>query len=1148
MKLRTVLISVVVTAALVGGAGYGAYYVTQSQKNPVEVVPVANVSMGYFGMDEQQTIYGTITSQIAQTVALNDEYGIDKIFVKQGDKVKEGTPLFSYDMTLPELELEMQQLQLQTSELTMTRLEKELDKLKRTPASASLTRDWFTLTASADETEPLTEVSDDIAEETEASGAEGTNTGDPASGAQDGIEISGIEKVDGSDEEPPTVESSVLSFERLVLELQATFLACEDQLKAEDVGEPIEQAVAYYRKNIAKEKKTEEEQEDGSVKEIRSYVLRGSVKEVLSKEEIGILKERIKTLNAYQTEYVEMLIDEAQGLEGSELVSAAEKIQEAYDSLATKQQDEVENIAEFEALKALAQNVPAQGDGSDGEQPQEGETPAGTETSGENAPKVNSEETQQPEENADGAEGVRENTVTFDVAEGVSATVDGQDVTNSIAMAEDGKIVFGLYPENGYEITEVLVDGSIPARKNEASEDPDDYVIEGIQTNDTIVTVRALASSNDGEEQNGTGNTEGTGDTENQGDTPQEASYKVTIDPGTSEEEIRECKVGDTVYLNADISDVTRTFTGWNVVPASADQEGGDGQDSQSGEPEQGEQIGDEEGTDESSQTIELTDEDVSKGYAAFVMPAFDVVATARYQNSPEAIDSYVATFFANADKLLAANAEKTFADQGKDFLTELEGAIAFYQQWLAVAPAQIQDEASEEEPAMETYQLRDNVKQYLTEQGKSGQIAQLAEDYKELCMLYVRRMFDKLDAASLDKNLLEKASDAYWRLGDSWRAELEKVWEDEKAAEAAQAGQPWKTNKKGKRKKPASFLSIGDTLAAYSVMQMFQAYLSLPPDASETERYNAIMDIWSRYSQLNDAQKALVSTTPFFVETMSQYGLWDGETQESDDSGDEYGDDFEDSGDELLYTAEELKEMIREKENEIKECELDIRQNELDLRQKQRIVDGKIVKSTMDGTVVSIGTEDGESDENYFVKVANEEGLYAKGAMNELALEKVSVGDTISGMETMSGTSFTAVIKEVSEYPETGSNYYYGYGQENTNASYYPFYALIEDTEGIEEGDAEIYLSGNAPGENDAIYLENFFVRTEVDGRTYVYKEGADGKLAKQYVKTGQNMGYALEITEGLGFDDHIAFPYGKDVKDGAKTKEVDQLQDAYM
>ena len=1162
MKLRTVLISVVVTAALVGGAGYGAYYATQSQKNPVEVVPVANVSMGYFGMDEQQTIYGSVTSQVAQTVTLDEEYGIDKIFVKQGDKVKEGTPLFSYDMTLPELELEMQQLELQTNELTMTRLEKELDELKKTPASASLTRDWFTLTASADETEPQTVVPDDIVEETEgpAPGDTGTDAGSPDAGAQDGIEIFDVEEVEGDDTdgEPPTVESSVLSFERLVLELQATFLACEDQLKAEDVGEAIEQAVAYYRKNLAEEKTTEEEQEDGSVKEIRSYALKSSVREALSKEEIDILKERVKTLNAYQTEYVEMLIDEAQELEGSELAGAVEKIREAYDLLATKQQDALENFDKYEELKALAGDAPERQDGSDGGESQAGDVPSGEETTEETFQEGNGQDAQQPEGNADGQpeegaeagqqtdageseEDVRENTVTFDVAEGASTTVDGQDVTNSIAMAEDGKIVFGVATESGYEISEILVDGSIPARKNEASEDPDDYVIEGIQTNDTIVTVRTLQSAPpDGEE--GQEGSEGSG---NQGDMPPETTYKVVIDPGTSEEETRECKTGDTVYLNADMSDVTRTFTGWSVVPAAAGQEGQTKQTEQSETTDSAEQ--DAETTEPTDQKVQLTDEDVSKGYAAFVMPAFDVIATARYQNAPDAIDSYVATFFANAEKLLAADAAQTFAEQGKDFLTELEGAIVFYQQWLAIAPTQIQDEASEEEVEMEAYQLRDNVKNYLTEQGKSVQVTQLAEHYKELCLLYVRSMFDGLDSAALDKALLEQASDAYWRLGETWRAELEKRWEDEQAAKAEQAGQPWKTTKKGKRKKPKDFMSIGDTLAAYSVMQMFQEYLSLPPDASATERYNAIMEIWSRYSQLSDAQQALVNTDPSFAETMKQYGLWTEETEPMSEGYGDYGDDFGDPGDEPLYTAEELKEMIREKENEIKSCELDIRQSELDLKQKQRIVDGKIVKSTMEGTVVSIGSESGESDEDYFVKVANEEGLYAKGAMNELALEKLSVGDTISGMLTMSGVGFTAVIKEVSEYPDA-SGQFMSYGQENTNASYYPFYALIEDTEGIEEGEAEIYLSGKTPGQDDAIYLENYFVRTEVDGRTYVYKEGDDGSLTKQYVKTGQNTGYAIEIKEGLGFDDHIAFPYGKDVKEGAKTKEVDQLQDAYM
>ena len=101
MKIRTVLISGVVTIALIGGIGYGAYYTMQSKKTPVEVVPVANVNTGYWGMTD--SIYGTITSQVAQIVTLNEEYPIEEIYVAEGDSVKEGTPLFSYDMTLPEL-------------------------------------------------------------------------------------------------------------------------------------------------------------------------------------------------------------------------------------------------------------------------------------------------------------------------------------------------------------------------------------------------------------------------------------------------------------------------------------------------------------------------------------------------------------------------------------------------------------------------------------------------------------------------------------------------------------------------------------------------------------------------------------------------------------------------------------------------------------------------------------------------------------------------------------------------------------------------------------------------------------------------------------------------------------------------------------
>ena len=149
--------------------------------------------------------------------------------------------------------------------------------------------------------------------------------------------------------------------------------------------------------------------------------------------------------------------------------------------------------------------------------------------------------------------------------------------------------------------------------------------------------------------------------------------------------------------------------------------------------------------------------------------------------------------------------------------------------------------------------------------------------------------------------------------------------------------------------------------------------------------------------------------------------------------------------------------------------------------------------------------------------------------------------------MMTETGVSFTAVIKEISEYPDENGSMSFGYGMENSNASYYPFYALLDSTEDIEEGEAEIKLSPSVSNEdNKAIYLEPYFVREEKDGKNYVWKQGDDGLLTKQYVITGKMIygGMAVEIMDGIKMSDKIAFPYGKDVKEGAKTKEVDALE----
>lgn len=1046
MKLKTAVISVVVSAALVAGVGYGAYYALQGDKSPVEVVPVSNVNTGYWG-GMSESVFGSVTSQIAQTVQLNEEYNIDKIYVKAGDEVKEGDPLFSYDMTLQELELEMEQLSLQTQELTMTKLEKDLEKLKKTTATASLESHDRTMTSSSGEEELLDESPaqespessgepDDAAgtehaeeesgsgQEEGASQTEGTDTPDEGT-ASENEHVSGeiqIEKVEemaasSATEQELSVVDSVVSYERLVLAIDALFTSYGEELKAEEIGGAVEEAVTYYRRNLADEK-TAPARDDTSG-EIREYVIKDSVRAALGEKETEKLETISKKLDEYQTRYVELLIrDTAQAVseDAAGLSDALKKIQDAYDLLATGQQNAVENMDVWQELRVKEPAASADEDMSE-------EKEYGSAA---------------PDQGADNG--------SKETASGTDNEPNGPDAPA----------------------------GNAPDESDAVTDDETETATE----------------------------------------------YTLTVlDPARSPEpSVLQYAKGDTVILNAVTNDPTRTFEKWKVDV------------SQWEDPKEPELL-----TDWS-----LPDP------PPFEMPAHDLTVEAVYMDNMTGLDEYIDTFVTMAETVLSDGASEILAAEGKDFATELESAVIFYQQWLGELPEEILSTAFSE-AQMNQYQLRQNVQQYLTANDKAYMIQQLQDDYRQLCIRYTRALFDRLDPQALVREDLEKADQAYHLLGDEWRILLEQQWQEDQAEHTGKDGEAESEGADAAVQSPAG---IGDLLAVYKVYLLLQEYQKMDPDEPEENRLAALQNIQREYRKLTAEQQMLAAQNGELVNTLSQYGLWEEPSTEPEtDFGDFGGDSFGDFGDEGIgYTASELREMIEEKEQEIRTCALDIREAELSLEQKKRIVDGKVVKSTLDGTVVSIGTEDGDSEDDYFVKVTNETGLYAKGAMNELALEKLHVGDKVSGMLTSNGLSFTAVIKEISEYPDpNGSSM--SWGSENTNASYYPFFAEIEDPEGIEEGEAEIQFSDTLSTGADGIYLEKYFVRTETDGRSYVYMQGEDGKLKKQYITTGKILySYVVEIISGLEPTDKIAFPYGKNVQEGAKTKEVDALQDAYM
>ena len=602
-------------------------------------------------------------------------------------------------------------------------------------------------------------------------------------------------------------------------------------------------------------------------------------------------------------------------------------------------------------------------------------------------------------------------------------------------------------------------------------------------------------------------------ETESESETEKMIEYPVTIKNGQINDEEDDTvliRAGETVTITAKSSESHQMFMGWKAEP------------------------------DE----VKLAD--ASAEVTTFVMPERAVEIEAFFEDQ---VELWIRNYLSLAETALGADGvtpEEYHAD-------DLETALIFYQANLSVATNDIVDGST---PSMEQYQLSQSAQRYLTEKNQESEITYLQERYKTLCMMFVKTLVGDLDPQNLNWADLNRAKEAYESLGDTWRSELDQSVYEEPPTETEPSDGDVSYNGEtapipmgedgdptGNEPEAPGFtvVTYGERLAAYEVILKIQ---ELDPKMPEELLVEKLRDIRDTYLIMNDSQKAVIWNSEALIELLKEYHLWEEEPETEDPFWPDEG-GFGDFGEGPLYTAEELKELIEEKEREIKTCDLDIREKELKVEQSRRIVDGKVVKSTMDGTVISIGALDGSSEtDGYFAKVANTSGLYLKGTIDELAVSNLQEGDTVTG-NASNGMSFTAVIKEVSEYPDPNgaNNLMYYSGSMNTNVAYYPFYALIEDAEGIEEGDATFQFSSSGTESSEKIYLPKYMVRDESDGRSYVYLDD-NGKLKKQYVSTGKTIyDYAIEINGGLSMEDSIAFPYGNDVTEGAATKEVDNL-----
>ena len=235
-----------------------------------------------------------------------------------------------------------------------------------------------------------------------------------------------------------------------------------------------------------------------------------------------------------------------------------------------------------------------------------------------------------------------------------------------------------------------------------------------------------------------------------------------------------------------------------------------------------------------------------------------------------------------------------------------------------------------------------------------------------------------------------------------------------------------------------------------------------------------------------------------------------------------------------------DLAKAIVDKAQEVKEKEVNLRLAKLSLDKKTKELGDGNVYAEFDGTVKAVrNADEAYNNSEAVIELSGGGGYYVTGTLSEMELGSVKVGDTVSISSWMTGAACEGTIVSIDDYPTTSGN---SWGDGNSNVSYYPFKVFVEEDAGLQANDyVDIqYQKAGTQEQGSSLYLQSWFIRTD-NGKSYVMARGEDGRLEQRWVQTGRDLwGSYTQIRGGLTTDDYVAFPYGRDVVEGARTVEA--------
>ncbi len=117
-------ISLLLVAAIV----VGVLWYLGHRSEPVKVAPVS-MFMGWLSNESTQS--GNVTADNLQKIYASDTQTVTALLVQEGQTVKKGDPLFRYDTTLSDIQVERQEIAVKKDDLNLNKAKKDLANINR---------------------------------------------------------------------------------------------------------------------------------------------------------------------------------------------------------------------------------------------------------------------------------------------------------------------------------------------------------------------------------------------------------------------------------------------------------------------------------------------------------------------------------------------------------------------------------------------------------------------------------------------------------------------------------------------------------------------------------------------------------------------------------------------------------------------------------------------------------------------------------------------------------------------------------------------------------------------------------------------------------------------------------------------------------